>query len=60
LIQSTFPQIPRLAANLAGTEGLLFGGFDVLANCVIGIIHLEAQTAKFLLHLQDFKVAGAS
>jgi len=26
---------PRLAANLAGTEGFLLGGNDALANCVM-------------------------
>jgi hypothetical protein len=29
---TVFPQFPRLAANLAGMEGLVLGGFDALTN----------------------------
>ena len=43
------------AANLAGTEGFLFGDFDALANCVIGMIHVDAQSAELFFHLQYFR-----
>jgi hypothetical protein len=57
---TVFPQFPRLAANLAGMEGLLYGGKDALANGVIPTtVHVKAQAAKFLLHLQDFKLASS-
>ena len=36
-----FPQCSRLPANLAGMEGLLFGGFDALADRVIRVIHVD-------------------
>jgi hypothetical protein len=46
-----------LPADLAGTEGLLFGGFDALAGGVIRIGHMDTQPAEFLLHLRDFNLA---
>ena len=47
-----------MAAKLACDEGFLYSDLNALANCVIGIIHVEAQTAKFLLRLQSFKLAS--
>jgi hypothetical protein len=55
---TTFPPLPRLAANLAGTEGFLFGGEEALANGLIRVIHVDAQPTKFLLDLQYFKLAS--
>jgi len=55
----TFPQLPRLPANLAGMEGLLYGGFDALADGVIRVVHMDTQPAKFLLHLQHFELVSA-
>ena len=55
-----FPQCSRLTANLASAEGLVCGDSDALANGFIPTtVHIEAQTAKFLLHLQYFKLASA-
>lgn len=54
---TAFPPLPRLATNLANMEGLLFGEFDVLANCVIRVVHVDAQPAEFFLHLQDFRIS---
>jgi hypothetical protein len=51
---TVFPLPSRPTANLAGIEGLLLGGFDTLANCVIRIIDEYSQPAEFLVHLQDF------
>jgi hypothetical protein len=38
---TVFPQSPGLAANLAGMEGLLYGGFDALVNGVIRMVHMD-------------------
>jgi hypothetical protein len=43
---------------LAGVEGFLYGGVDALADGVTFVIHVQAQAAKFLLHLQYFKLAS--
>jgi hypothetical protein len=60
LDQTIFLQFPRLAANLASAEGLVCGDSDALANGVIPTtVHVKAQAAKFLLHLQDFKLGSA-
>src|ERR1035438_7904789 len=60
LNQTIFPQFPRLTADFAGMEGLLYGGKDALANGVIPTtVHVKAQAAKFLFHLQDFKLASS-
>jgi len=49
-----------LPADLAGMEGFLNGGFDALADGFIPTtVHVKAQAAKFLLHLQDFKLASS-
>src|ERR1035437_3827614 len=53
-----FPPFSRLAANLAGAEGLPFGGFEASANGVIRMSHVDAQPAKFLFHLQYFKLVS--
>ena len=55
----SFPQSPRLPADLASMEGLLLGGFEAMANGVIRMIHVDTQPAKFLFHLQDFKLASS-
>jgi len=55
---TTFSPFSRLPANLAGMEGFLHGGLDALANRVIRMIHVDAQPAKLLLHLQYFKLAS--
>jgi hypothetical protein len=52
------PLFSRLAANLARTKGLKFGGKDALANGVIRMIHVDAQPAKFRFHLQDCKLVA--
>jgi hypothetical protein len=57
---TVFPQLARLAANLAGAEGFLCSGSDALANSsVIPTVHVKAQPAKFLLHLQHFELASS-
>jgi hypothetical protein len=53
-----FPQFGGLRAKLASMEGLLFGDFNTLANSVIRIIDVDAQSAKLLFRLQDFKRAS--
>jgi hypothetical protein len=55
---TAFPPFSRLAANLAGAEGLPFGGFEASANGVIRMSHGDAQLAKFLFHLQYFKLVS--
>src|ERR1035437_2094169 len=55
---TAFPPFSRLAANLAGAEGLPFGGFEASANGVIRMSHVDAQLAKFLFHLQYFKLVS--
>ena len=55
---TVFPQFARLTANLAGMEGLLYGGFDALVNGVIRMVHMDTQPAKLLFHLQYFKLAS--
>jgi hypothetical protein len=43
-----------MAANLAAVEGFLCGGFEALANGVVRVVHIEAQTAELLLdHNED-------
>jgi hypothetical protein len=56
----TFPQCSRLPADLAGMEGLLFGGFDALADGVVPIVHMDTQPAKFLLHLRPPATSNAA
>jgi hypothetical protein len=56
---TVFPQSAGLTANLAGMEGLLYGGFDALVNGVIRMVHMDTQPAKLLFHLQHFKLASA-
>jgi hypothetical protein len=53
------PQSPGLPATLAGMEGLLPRGKDALADGVTLVIHVKAQSAKSLLHLQHFELASA-
>jgi hypothetical protein len=53
------PQCSRLPADLAGMEGLLYGGFEAVANSIIRIVHINSQPAKLFLHLQHFKLAAA-
>ncbi len=40
-----FPQRSWLPANLAGMEGLLFGGFDALADRVIRVVHMGSKSS---------------
>jgi hypothetical protein len=51
-----FPLFSRLPANLAGMEGLLPCGKDTLSNGVIRVVHIKAQPAERLLHLQNLKL----
>jgi hypothetical protein len=53
------PQFAGLMADLTGMEGLLYRGFDALADGVIPMIDMDAQPAKFLFHLQDVKLASS-
>lgn len=55
----SFPPLPRLPADLAGMEALLYGGFDALADGVVRIVHMDTQPAKFHFHLQHFELASA-
>jgi hypothetical protein len=54
------PKLSRLTSNLASMEGLPYGRIDASADGVIRMIHMDAQSAKLLLCLQDFKLASAS
>ena len=57
---TVFPQCSRLTANLASAKGLVCGASDALTNGVIPTtVHVKAQAAKFLFHLQDFKLGSA-
>jgi hypothetical protein len=57
---TVFPQFARLAANLASAKRLVCGDSDTLANGFMPTtIYVKAQSAKFLLHLQDFKLGSA-
>jgi hypothetical protein len=40
------PQLPRLAAYLTSMDRFQFGGKDTLANGVICMIHVDAQSAS--------------
>jgi hypothetical protein len=51
-----FPQSPRLAANLAGAEGLLCGDFDTSVNFLSFVIYIETQSTEFLFHLQHLEL----
>lgn len=57
LNQTVFTQFSRLPAYLASMEGLLDGGLDATANGVIPVLHMDAQPAKLLLHLQHLELA---
>ncbi len=39
--------------------GFLNGRFDTLTNGVIRMVHIEAQAAELLLHLQNFELWSA-
>jgi len=41
-----FPQCSWLPANLPGMEGLLFGGFDALADRVIRVVHMGSKSSQ--------------
>lgn len=55
-----FPHCSRLPANLAGMEGLLFGGIDALADGVIRIVHMDKgygarQTFSFTCRISNLQ-----
>jgi hypothetical protein len=56
---TAFPPLSRLAADLAGMEGFLYGGFDALTNGVVRTVHMDAQPSELLFHLQYFKLASS-
>jgi hypothetical protein len=58
--RTTFTQLPWLAADFASTAGFVCGDSDALTNRFIPTtVHVKTQAAKFLFHLQDFKLGAA-
>ena len=60
-----FPQRSWLPANLAGMEGLLFGGIDALADGIIRIVHKDngygaRQTFSFTCRISNLQPIARS